>query len=327
MRNPTTRTARSLAAAALAVLLAGAGCPPEDDDLDGPIVLTDSHNYGYDGAIDAPTIETASGTDIEVCWDALLHDIQCHEMDPATDVDNLGLIRFRHLTEPEVEDAMSRDDLQQADIDGYVEWRNELEATCTTLSAFSFFGTGIDIEQEYTEGGGTYMLVLTTGTTPGIGARMIVFLAPSAGSDVTHVDIPDGCGVLDFQVDLQSLTSPRLRAEGPWELHWDGLTVDGQGEAIVPEDVDGIMLGYYEGMTLPDLQDRFLDLELIATELYTLEHAGGTEADLAEAVDADGAAFGGFHGDGIWVLALRCSACYNPAPIFLTVLDPVSQEG
>jgi hypothetical protein len=27
--------------------------------------------------------------------------------------------------------------------------------------------------------------------------------------------------------------------------------------------------------------------------------------------------------DGTWVLALRCSTCANPAPRFLTLLEPV----
>jgi hypothetical protein len=31
-------------------------------------------------------------------------------------------------------------------------------------------------------------------------------------------------------------------------------------------------------------------------------------------------------GDGMWILALRCSTCYNPAPVFLTILDPQPVE-
>ena len=320
---------RTLVVAALTATLAAAGCPSGDDDTDdlaGPVPLTDEHQYQFDGGIDAPTLETASATDLQICWDQLDEDIQCHAMDPDTDVDNVGLIRFRHMDEPEIEAAMTADDLQQADIDGYVEWRNEADVSCTNLSDFSFFGTDIDVEQEYTHDGGTYMVVFTTGTVPGVGARMITFLAPSASSKQTQVEIPAGCGVLDFEVDLRSLTPRTLLADGPWELHWDGLTRDGQGNAIVPENVDGVMIGYYEGLSLSELESQFLDLELITTRIYTLDHGGGTQANLADAVDGEGAAFPGFDGDGMWVLALRCSTCYNPAPIFLTVIEPVPES-
>jgi hypothetical protein len=320
---------RSLVLVVMALPLSQAGCPADDDnddDLTGAIQLTDAHQFQFDGSIDAPTIETASATDIQVCWDQSTEDIRCHAMDPNTDVDNLGLIRFGHLTELEIEDAMARDDLKQADIDGYVEWRNDAEITCTNLSEFSFFGTEIDIVEEYTHDGGTYLLTLNRGTLPGVGVLVLGFLAPSESSSVTAIELSSGCGTLDFTVDLQSLTRRQLLVDGPWDLHWDELTRDGQGNDIVFSNVDGIMLGYYEGLSLADLETQFLDLEQITTEMYTIEHQGGKEANLADAVDASGVAFSGFTGDGIWVLALRCSTCYNPAPIFLTVIEPVTQE-
>ena len=30
----------------------------------------------------------------------------------------------------------------------------------------------------------------------------------------------------------------------------------------------------------------------------------------------------GFTADGTWILGLTCSTCANPAPLFLTVLEP-----
>ena len=48
---------------------------------------------------------------------------------------------------------------------------------------------------------------------------------------------------------------------------------------------------------------------------------GGTTASLGDATNG-GAAFDGFSGNGVWLLALRCTTCANPAPLFLTVLEP-----
>ena len=72
--------------------------------------------------------------------------------------------------------------------------------------------------------------------------------------------------------------------------------------------------------TPAELATQFLDLEIIPTNLYSLSLTGGNSADLAAAVDADGNAFSGLSGDGTWLLALRCGRCYNPAPVFLSVL-------
>mgnify|MGYP005741916403 CR=1 FL=1 len=47
------------------------------------------------------------------------------------------------------------------------------------------------------------------------------------------------------------------------------------------------------------------------------DRSGTTGFDLATL-----SGFTGFSGDGIWILALTCSTCANPAPLFLTVLEP-----
>lgn len=242
--------------------------------------------------------------------------------DPLLDIDNVGVARFPTKTEPEIEAALSANTLQMADVTGYIEYRTENATTCANLADFSFFGTPIDVATEYTEAGGTYMLLLTEGTTPGVGARMLTFLDPTGSSSTTRVDVQDGCGLLDLDADLTSLAPTPIKADGPWDIDWSGLTVDGQGGEIPLTDVDGVLLGFYEGMTAADLEAQLLDLEYIATRLYTAPVESGTTADLALA-SGDAGTFAGFEGDGTWLLALTCSRCYNPAPLFLTVLDPV----
>lgn len=315
--------------------LALVACPePEETGTPQPVLdcpgaaleLVDANTFSFTGTVDVPSFPTVSGADVEICWDAVTEDIRCHAMDPAGDVDNVGLVRFGHLSEAEVEAALAADDLQQEDMSGYLEVRNDDALTCARLSEMSFFGTEIDLAEEYVEGSGTYMLLLTSGTTPGVGARMLAFLAPSTASDVTRVEVPSGCGVLDFAADLEALAPVPVCAEGPWPTDWSDLTVNGQGNAFDEGKVDGLMVGFYEGWTVADLEDRFLDLEQDATGLWRLALIGGTSADLADATDAGGAPFPGFAGDGAWVLALTCSRCANPAPLFLTILEPETAE-
>lgn len=286
----------------------------------GSIRLSDANNYAFSGSLNVPSITTAAGTDVQVCWDDVVQDFRCHDVDPAADIDNVGMVRFTHLTQDEVKAGLSANDLHQSDMSGYVESRNDGQ-TCTNLASMSFFGTPIDVAAEYTATGGTYMLLLTTGTTPGVGARMITFLQPDVNSTVTEAHIANGCGVLDFSVDLHSLDPLPVCTTSPWTVDWSGVTVDGQGHALDPSKIDSVMVGYFAGSTVPAIEGDFLNLEENATPLYTLDVPGGSSADLTQAKAGD-VAFPGFTGDGVWVLALRCSSCFNPAPPFLTVIAP-----
>lgn len=312
----STLLALSLASGLLA-------CGDKADDtgaLEANIILTDANNFSYTGDISVPSYTTHSGADVEVCWSNLTKDLQCHDLDPIADIDNVGLVRFPHMTQDEVETGLSENSLLQSDISGYVEWNTDHSATCINLSEMSFFGTEININKEYTEAGGTYMLLLAEGLEPGVGARMISFLAPSADSDVASVELEDnGCDLLDFEADVESLTPAAAPADGPWVVDWSGITVDGLGAEITLENIDGVMLGFYEGKTPADLEAIFLDLQEpgVATELHEVTLEGGSTFDLGS---IDG--FSGFSGDGTWVLALTCSRCYNPAPLFLTIVEP-----
>ncbi|MCB9779687.1 MAG: hypothetical protein H6742_14070 [Alphaproteobacteria bacterium] len=284
------------------------------------ITLTDDQNYNYSGDMTVPIVQTASGVSVEICWSDVDQDIQCHAKDPVVDLDNIGLARFGTLTEEEVETGLETNELLQRDNTGYVEYNTDHSSTCAQLEDFSFFGTPIDLATEYTEEGGTYLLMLTEGTEPGVDVKMITFLDPRDDSDNTRVDIEHGCGVLDFTADLESLETVGLSTDGPWVIDWSGLTRDGFGSDLRPDDVTSLNVGFYEGKTPAELATQFLDLEIIPTNLYSLSLTGGNSADLAAAVDADGNAFSGLSGDGTWLLALRCGRCYNPAPVFLSVL-------
>jgi hypothetical protein len=195
-----------------------------------------------------------------------------------------------------------------------------------SLSDMTLFGTEIDLATEFNEAGGTFLILLTTGTEPGVGARLLTFLKPSAKDSNTSVDVADGCGVLDVSVDLQSLDEITAPAEqSSWPIVWSDLTTDAQGYDLDLNRIDGVQVGNFGSITPADLETQFLDLELIAETLYTLDIAAGSTADLAEAVDPNGNAFTGFSAEGLWLIALRCSRCSNPAPIFLTFVDVQSE--
>jgi hypothetical protein len=278
------------------------------------VALAERNNYSYESALTIPSVETAVGADIEICWAGLTRDFQCHEMDPAADIDNATLVRIRNMTEAEAADALSKDGLQQSDIDGYLEFRTGGDKTCADLSAFSFRGSAVNIEEEYAVSDERkYLLVLTTGTVPGIGARMMTFLTPSEQSDNRTVTVDEDCDVLDFTAQLTDLTPLGVPDDVRTVLDWSN---------IAPPGVNKVMLGFYEGMTPRDLEERVLDLMLIADKKWELAVEGVTSVMLNDLEDENGNAFGGFEGDGAWVFALICETCQNPAPLLLTLLQP-----
>ena len=303
--------------------------PKGDDDDDGArgnVVLRDEHNYATTSALHLPTIETASGADLEICWSDVEADIQCHDLDAQADLDTVALLRFLHLSEEKVETRLTSGQLDQSEVDGYLEYLSDHESSCTKLSALTFFETEIDIEEEYVESDDhTYLLLFAEGTTPGVGARTMIFVHPTSSSSNTKVMAESGCGKLDFTADFAGVEPVRIPSEGPWVIDWRDLTQDGQGNEIVFEAIDGVLIGFFEGMTLDELQEQILDLELIATSLWEIELEGGRTADLADARGRDGAGtFSGFERDkeGVWLLGLMCSTCQNPSPLLLSVLEP-----
>ncbi len=300
------------------------GTEGSDDGERGNIWLVDANNYRSMSSLSIPTVETGSGTDLDICWSNVIDDIQCHEVAPQADIDNVALLRFLNLTEEEVELKLTSGELAQSEIDGYLEYNTDHASTCTKLSSMSFFGTAIEIEEEYVESSDrTYLLVFTEGTTPGVGARAMTFAKPTAASANTMVEGLPGCGMLDFSADLSSIEAVPVETSGPWVVGWRDVTRDSQGGEIVFENIDGVLLGFYGGMTAAELQGQILDLELIATSLWEIELTGGKIADLAQAESrSDGSKFTGFEGDGTWVLGLMCSACQKPSPIVLAILDP-----
>jgi hypothetical protein len=312
------------------VVLVAVGCSQSGNsgsrnDAGASILLNNQNNYQSTASLSLPTVETASGADLDICWTNIASDMQCHPVAPQADIDNVAFLRLLHLTETEVQAKLVSGEITQSNIDGYLEFPTGNKTTCARLSDFSFLGTKVDVLAEYQESADeTYLLLLTHGVQRGIGARVMMFLKPVSTSTNTRVDAPSGCGELEFAADITSPEKVPVPAAGPWIVDWRGVTRDGQGNEIIYSTLDKLLLGYYQGMTVADIQAKFFDLEIMATSLWDLGLAGGYTADLSQAVDRKtGAPFTGFdRGAGVWLLALTCSTCQNPAPAILTILEP-----
>ncbi|MFT4974464.1 MAG: hypothetical protein ACI8S6_000347 [Myxococcota bacterium] len=312
----------------LALLLGCTGYTYDTADPEAPragreVELGDQNNFQYTGVISLTEVAVAAQQDVQFSWPALSKDMQCHGVDPAADIDNIAVMVFPHLSPAEVEDGLTFDTLQQIDMGLYIEALTE-GATELPLSALTFYGTDPKILKYTTAGSGTWLALLTSGTQLAVGTRALAFFTPTDGEENTTVSIGDSCDVLDFEADLESLVRVPVNVEGPWPVSWLELTVNGQRAPINLGKIDRVMLARYESLDRAALQGQFLDLELVADDLWMLELSGGAAAELGELTHTrTGAAFSGFTTEGTWLLALRCTTCPNPAPLFLTALHPL----
>lgn len=310
----------------MALLLLAACRPPQAGDsadtgapptADAEVTLSDANNYSYIGTLDAPSFPLLERTSVTLGWPELHTDLQCHALDPVVDIDNTALLVFPYLSEAEVEQGLSDDSLEQVDLGAYLSYQPG-DTTSVSLDQFTFFGTEANIKDEFYAGRATFLTLLTTGTGVAVGTRMLAFLTPTAEAP-TQAEVDDGCPVLDFSADLASLTPVPVLAAGPWQLDWSGLTRNGRGGDFEPTRVDSLMIARFD-TTVDALQANFLDLEQLATESWSYTLTAGSSIDLGTLAGPSDP-FPGFDDSGLYVLALRCGSCPNPAPLFLTVLD------
>jgi hypothetical protein len=328
-RIGTTFRAFGTLCATIGVAVALAGCEDtgktDDDPPSGNISLQDENNYTSSSELKLDTLET-SASDLEICWPNLTADLQCHELDPAKDINNVSLLRFRNTTQAQVTERLVAGNLALGEINAYREF-NTSASTCTQLSSFGFLGTSIDLEQDYVaDEQYTYLFVFANGTTPGVGSRAMQFVKPTATSTNTRVDAPLGCGLLSFTANLSSTQEVSVPAAPPWVVDWSQVTRDGQNNEIDIPRIDSALLGFYPGMTVAEIEEQIFDIEQLASPLFDIEFTSGrTAADLSTARERDsGAPFTGFDRDqeGLWLFALLCSECQNPQPVVLSVLKP-----
>jgi hypothetical protein len=291
------------------------------------IFLYDENNYQTTSQLTIPTVETASGVDIDICWTDVMSDLDCDPVDPQNEIDAVAMLRFRGLSEAEIMSTLASGEINQNNFDAYIQWESDHQSTCTKLSSLTVFGSPVDVTEEYQESDdNVYAFLFNRGVTPGTGSVTMVFGRPNGASMNTTLDAPDGCGLRDSS---SSLSEPVLvPPDGPWVVDWSNLTRDGQGNDFAYSRINGLTLWFVAGATSSEVEEHLTDLDDIATESFRLELGGGRSADLSGAQNASGESFLGFGRpeEGIWLLALTCNECQSPASLFLGVLEPVAER-
>jgi hypothetical protein len=303
--------------------------PPPPAWPKGNVVFTNDNNYTSQTSLTIPVVQTAPGADLNICWDALMKDLLCHDFDVMADINNVSFLQIPNMSQAQVAAKLAVGQLDENLVRVYGDYHTDQAAgsTCAHLSQFKL-GESIVPATDYAEDmNKTYMLLFETGTTPGVGSRSMMFLVPTSASSVMTVNALDACAnnILSFQATLGQPMPIDAADSTKWHVDWSQITKDSFGTAVNFTKLDDVLLGFYQNMTAADLMTNFKDIELIATTLYEMPvPLGARDVDLKNAKVRNGTdAFPGFNRtDGVWAIAVRCSKCQIPAPILMTILQP-----
>jgi hypothetical protein len=290
----------------------------------GNVVMRDQNSYTSVSSLTIPTVQTASGADLQVCWGDIMKDILCHDVSVASDINNVSFLQIPGLSKDAIREKLAKGTLTQNEVAVYREFHTTASSTCATLSQFAFGSQLVPATDYVTAANKSYMLLFSTGTTPGSGAKTMLFLDPVASSTNMMVAAPaSSCDILSFQANLTTPMPLSIPMNGDWVVDWSQITKDSMGNKVTFQLIDSLMLGYYEGKTVTQLEDMFKDIDMIATTLWEVAiPTGQKHMDLKNAKTSAGVAFSGFTGNGIYAVALLCSSCQVPAPVAMSILAP-----
>lgn len=297
----------------LAVALATSGCKPTTVVPCTECTLTDANNFTWSGDLEVEQWQLKAGADVRLSWSRLTHDLYGGGIDPAVDIARVALLAMPQLSPDEVTEAFAHDQLLASDA-ALIVFCEPSEAACQ-LTDFELFGNGLDVETYFVEETGTWVAALLTDDDT---IASVALLLPDADSTAVDVAFTDDTSTLTVEVDLGSLTPVVVPAGQPFSLDWSALTVDGLGNDLSVDTLARLVVGRFD-LSASDLETRVYDLEATADPLWTLD----VSEPFADLSALEGASpFAGIDADGTWVLALYCGSCLNPAPRFVTLLEP-----
>lgn len=315
-------------------------------DADGNLLLLaqSEHNYRFSSELELSLTSVAPNSDLSFDWSALTADFLGHQVDPLADIDTVAVILWA-LTPEEVKAKLNADELGASSSKGAVAIYTENLVTSGSTHAAP---TTSPEEQPKSEdfsvvGGGelphaellarfdptqwdpalhSYTVMAMEGGQLGQGVKMVHAFQLDPNSTNTEIVVTPQSTVLSYETSLTELMPVKMPVGVNNVLvDWSQMEMNALGRPFLQRSVDQVLVAKYT-QTPAELEQEFLDLELIAQETYRGEVAAGEEMALTGLANDAGQPFTGITADGTWILALMCGRCGNPAPWYLTVLTP-----
>ncbi len=309
---------------------------------DGSLQLdaTAANNYAFSSTVTLTPIPIAPKSGLTIDWSGLSIDLLKHPIDPTSDVVSV-VLAVLNLTQADFATQVNMNvDLVQFNRGAAAFYPMAGE---TQVDVYDLVVPGPEmtpIEPEMIDGyldpavyppeQYTFAVLVQDVGDPGHGIRMVqpAYLDPEAVD--AYVAVTNESATLSYTTDLTLVQPVQVPTMNPnITVSWSGMIgqPNALGQVWDVRKVDEVMVGHYP-FTPAELNERFLDLEQpgVADRLYRAAVTQGNEWLLSTMTDEAGQPFTGIdNSTGTWILALNCTAkCSNPAPWFLTILQPCS---
>lgn len=311
-------------------------CPAftKDSENNNKVAATEASNYTFSSKVTlGKTHPVKAKTDITFNWSGLTKDMFGATMDPKADVGNLGMILVP-LTKEQLEQKINDDSFDTENRAAAATLLTGGTLDQASTAEFGLLGNPIQHDvlmgqldsEAYPPSTHTYMFMVGSGDTEGKDGRMLTLFSPTADatSSVVTVDNGDGATTCDYSATLDKLT-PVVVPTGTANVFfdWSALTKNAAGRTVDFVGITRVMVASYT-QPVADLQkkENFLKLEEMATDTWTSTDLYGTTVVFSTLKKADGTAFTGIDSTHTWIIALENTGALNPAPWFITVLQP-----
>ena len=306
------------------------------DALD-EIVLDEAHNYSFSSEVDIKKYDIQGYPNIPTFdWGGLTKDILGHEINPVEDVGHVDIIVWKLDNYETFEGWLNTDSLDSEKLVSPVSLTQEeldkgtAEGSLDKFCSFNYCpGTEefFNVNGIYPPDEHIFVLVVGRGTAIGGDAVAAAFINPVDDPDApTNLALDDSAITLTFDMSFPENSFRVISDPAGITLDWVDMIGERNalGQVFYPSDTGRIMLTFYKDMALTDLEEHFVDLEDIADRKYTFEPPDPTPITLDMLENEAGEAFASFGEEaGTWLLSFWCiSGCSNPAPRYLTVVEP-----
>ena len=301
--------------------------------------LVDAQNYSFWNELGFETTVVKVKENIIFDWSALETDLLKQPVDVETDIGMLMISVWNH-PKNETQQLMNDDALRLSDTHtapGQILIENG-ETSGNFVDITSIGGSPLAVDsllkfldpELHPAEQRSYTAMVSSGTTPGRGVRMIAYFEVDPQSENNEVRITDDSTTLKYNADLSHQKKVFLpTGTGNILMDWSldvGPTKNALGRDFIPTNITEIMVAHYTDLEVTDLEDDFLNLETLAEgRVWRKVMKMGTETQLSELQNESGDAFDGIDDEGIWIVALSCGTCFIPAPWFIAILQPCSE--
>lgn len=324
---------------------------------------TATSNYKFSSSFTLTPVTVKSMSNLTFNWGALSQDFLKHPLSATADVNTVSFLMFTldlaTLQKKLNDDTLDMPDVYivpppsvnpTGGVTTAMLYDFTLNGTSQTPAVWNTY-----LDPHLVNGPYSFMVAAAKGTTIGSGFRMLQTFTLDDGSSNTTVDIKNDSTKLSYSADLHSLTITGVPAATP-NLTLDftdlvtptclamsgdcptGTTAGTCAATNMPAClqqkknalggdfkngyITSAIVGHYSE-TPAQLEAKFLDLDLIATNYYSGDIMSGSVLDFTKLTETtSGAAFPGIDDTGTWLVGLICGNCRNPAPWYLTILKP-----